>query len=60
VVEAMQRRQFVTEHVRRPVLRHAGADQAVERQRRGPHQVGAHVVVRGLVQRARTFLDQRQ
>ena len=55
----MHRRQLVADHVRRPVLRHAGADQAVERLRRAPHHVGADVVVLGLGQRARAFLDQR-
>ena len=38
--------------VRGPVLRHARTDQAVERQRGRPHQVGAVVVVGRLGQRA--------
>jgi len=46
--------------VRRPVLRNACADQTVEPQRRGPHQVGAHIVIFRLPERFGPLLDQRE
>ena len=60
VVNAVQRCQLVANHVRGPVLRHASANQAVERHGGGPHQVGA-VVVHGLGggEQARAHFDQR-
>ena len=60
VIETMHRRQFVTKHMRCPVLWHASADQAVQRLGRGPHNVGAHVIVFRLLQRFRAILDQGQ
>lgn len=60
MVEAVQRRQLVAEKMGGPVLRHAGADEAVERQGRRPHQVGAHGVVLGVAQGLGAFLDQGQ
>ena len=60
VIETMHRRQFVAKHMRCPVLRHASADQAVQRLGRGPHNVGAHVIIFRLLQRFRAILDQGQ
>jgi len=41
----------VTDVVRGPILRHALRDQAVQRQVRSPHDVGARLVVGGLGER---------
>ena len=41
MVNAVQRGELVADHVRGPVLRHTGTNQAVERQRGRPHHVGA-------------------
>jgi hypothetical protein len=60
VIETMHRRQFVAEHMGCPVLRHASADQAVQRLGRRPHNIGANVVVFRLFQRFRAIFDQGQ
>ncbi len=58
VVQPIKRSQFVAYHVGGPVLRHAGADQAVQGQRRAPHDVGAHVIIFRIFQCLRPFLNQ--
>ena len=60
VIQAVHRRQLVAEHMRRPVLWHACADQAVQRLRRRPHNIGAHVIVLRFLQGFRAILDQGQ
>ena len=60
VIDAVEGRQLVADHVRGPVLRHAAADQAVEGLRGAPHQVRPDRVVLRLGQRLRAFFDQRQ
>lgn len=42
---AVQGRQFVSDHVGRPVLRHAHGDEAVQSHRRAEHEVGHLVVI---------------
>ena len=58
MVQVVQRGQLVAHHVGGPVLRHTGADQAVERQRGAPHDVGAHGVVVGFGQGLGAFFHQ--
>mmetsp|Transcript_5519 Transcript_5519/g.13308 ORF Transcript_5519/g.13308 Transcript_5519/m.13308 type:complete len:408 (+) Transcript_5519:1230-2453(+) len=60
MVQPMHGRDLVAQHVGAPVLRHAGAEVAVERHGRRPHHIGAGVVVARVGQQLGAFLDQGQ
>ncbi len=60
MVKTVQRGKFMAQHMGRPILRHAGADQAVQRQGCRPHQIAAHGVILRLLQCPGPLFDQRQ
>ena len=60
MIETVHGGQLVAEHMGRPVLRHACANQAVQRLGGRPHNIGANVVVFRLFQRFRAVFHQGQ
>ena len=60
MIQPVQGRQLMADSVGCPVLRHAARDQAVERLRCRPHDVGPGRVVVGLRHDFRAFLHERQ
>ena len=58
MVKAIQRSNFMANHMGGPVLRHTLAYQAIQCHRRGPHNIGPHLAVIRVAKRFRPLFNQ--
>ena len=60
MIQPMQRREFMTNHVGCPILRDSGANQPIQGHGRRPHDVGPCCIVIRLSQHLGPLFNQRQ